>query len=702
MLGFWVSGSGVEAWTELTDTPSSITADRPVVGNSGGTALEFNANALGDYLRRDGSNTITGVITPDADATRDFGSSSAGFQQVFARRGDFVAGNATRSAGSSNSVIGGRNEGPGTNTMEMGAPAYPPVALFGNVYTYYANQTATMSLKGGGSMMVGSAFCFYGGNDTAEILCDANSFASFTGGYAYPRPGSSGVTTTIHNQGAGAFLWAYPAGNGTNKTHRAKINANGAGSFMNMRSIGSGDAFVDTYAPGTFTQGFIFASLATGIGRITNSAQCSGSFAQGYVLANGVGTALIQGGSRGAFAQGAVEGTGQIRGGTNSSTHRGAFAQGRALDANIDAQGHGALSHGFANGNNIVASADGAMAIGDSTNGAITASGVNAVQLGPGTNATAGSVQVGADIQIVATDSIRIRQNKELRFEDDGGNYVGFEAPALSANQIWILPIADGSDGDVLTTDGAGVLSWLSGASEKAWTFDSPAGTAGTFYFGGFYLFHTTSFTPAGGTNVGSANSAYAAHALVVLGAASTDMVVRVTGTSITDTGVRTAADSEDIDTSGGSTDDYYETGKKWIGQVSYTLQSGTGVTIDAGFSKYWDNNNTDFAVVGLEVTWLGGANDSAANIELLHHRLTGWTYSGGGGSPTPPTALAGMNADHVTENDIVNGEPGAWKRTNLSTNVAGSSSEGTIWRITTGSNKAFELGNLLMRITPQ
>ena len=226
------------------------------------------------------------------------------------------------------------------------------------------------------------------------------------------------------------------------------------------------------------------------------------------------------------------------------------------------------------------------------------------------------------------------------------------------------------------------------------WAFDSPAGSSGTFYFGGYYLFHSAAFTPAAGTNVGTANASYAAHALVVLGAASTNMIVRVTGTSITDLGVRTTSDTEDIDTSGGSANDYYETQKKWIGQVSYTLQSGSGVVINAGFSKYWDYNNTPFTVKGIEAVWLGGANDSGANIELLHHKTTGWTY-GAGGASTTPTALADMNTSHVTEVDIVNGEDGAWKLSNLDQDIAGSGEEGVLFRITTSANKAFELGTL-------
>lgn len=49
--------------------------------------------------------------------------------------------------------------------------------------------------------------------------------------------------------------------------------------------------------------------------------------------------------------------------------------------------------------------------------------------------------------------------NKELRFYE-AANYVGFEAPALTANQIWVLPSADGNQGEVIKTDGSGNLDW--------------------------------------------------------------------------------------------------------------------------------------------------------------------------------------------------------------------------------------------------
>ena len=69
-------------------------------------------------------------------------------------------------------------------------------------------------------------------------------------------------------------------------------------------------------------------------------------------------------------------------------------------------------------------------------------------------NKTLKAVAIRSDANISIEGS-----NNELRFYE-GSNYVGFEAGALSADQIWVLPTADGSTGHALKTDGSGNLSW--------------------------------------------------------------------------------------------------------------------------------------------------------------------------------------------------------------------------------------------------
>ena len=233
-----------------------------------------------------------------------------------------------------------------------------------------------------------------------------------------------------------------------------------------------------------------------------------------------------------------------------------------------------------------------------------------------------------------------------------------------------------------------------------SWPFSSPAGSSGTYYVGGFYMFGGTSFTPAGGTTLGTVNTAYHAHAFIVLGAASTDMVVRVTGTSVDELGGRVPSDTEDLDTSGGSLNDYFETVKKWVGQISFSLLTGTGVAVNDGLCKYWDNQNSDFRVTGVEVTGTAGANDSTPDFLVHHHRPTGWTYNVGA-APSPPPPLADMQSDYVTEFEFTIGQHFAWKRVDLSTTIFGSQDEGIISEIVTGSNKSIESLNWVYTVRP-
>lgn len=94
--------------------------------------------------------------------------------------------------------------------------------------------------------------------------------------------------------------------------------------------------------------------------------------------------------------------------------------------------------------------------------------------------------------------------NNELRFYE-GANYVGFEAPALSADKIWVLPAADGSSGQVISTDGSGNLSF---ATVSGTTINNNAnnriitgsGTANTLNGDANFTYNGTTFA-LGGTS---------------------------------------------------------------------------------------------------------------------------------------------------------------------------------------------------------
>ena len=69
----------------------------------------------------------------------------------------------------------------------------------------------------------------------------------------------------------------------------------------------------------------------------------------------------------------------------------------------------------------------------------------------------------------------------EIQFFETTGavNYVGLKAPStIATNTVWTLPNADGTDGQALVTNGAGVLTWAASVSEP--TVNPQTGTSYT------------------------------------------------------------------------------------------------------------------------------------------------------------------------------------------------------------------------------
>lgn len=118
---------------------------------------------------------------------------------------------------------------------------------------------------------------------------------------------------------------------------------------------------------------------------------------------------------------------------------------------------------------------------------------------------------------------LRIGAQNELRFYDsDDSNFTGIRAPsALTGNITFTLPDGDGTNGQVLSTDGAGTLSWAdggsgggSGSSYPNSTFQTIPGASGNFDLS-YNVAQTSQETPfeasgtdAFGVNLGSVYSA--------------------------------------------------------------------------------------------------------------------------------------------------------------------------------------------------
>lgn len=245
----------------------------------------------------------------------------------------------------------------------------------------------------------------------------------------------------------------------------------------------------------------------------------------------------------------------------------------------------------------------------------------------------------------------------------------------------------------------------------KSYNFSARTATSGEYFLGGFYDYNTAdaNLTQASTTVThGSATNPYAAHAFMVFGAASTDgtnVTLTASGTSFTDAGVRTPGDSEVLYTgpvAGLTLNDYYETSKKFLGTVTFTLTSdGVNFTMDFnyGYAKYEDFHNRSFILRAIEFVGLADASDAGFDLEVLHHDNIGWTYSAAA-FQAGGVAVAIQSTDHGTESDLVAGEPIAWKRSNLAHIVAGAASEGLIIRVTTTTNNCIAYLNGHITVT--
>ena len=72
----------------------------------------------------------------------------------------------------------------------------------------------------------------------------------------------------------------------------------------------------------------------------------------------------------------------------------------------------------------------------------------------------------------VATTAFTLNATAELRLADtDSTHYVGFKSPGtVTTNKIWVLPAADGTAGQALSTDGSGNLSWATSGGGAAFS----------------------------------------------------------------------------------------------------------------------------------------------------------------------------------------------------------------------------------------
>jgi hypothetical protein len=267
-----------------------------------------------------------------------------------------------------------------------------------------------------------------------------------------------------------------------------------------------------------------------------------------------------------------------------------------------------------------------------------------------------------------------------------------------------------GASGSVL----ASVQRFTRDVLSRDYTFTSRGITAGTYYLAGFYDYAATSITLTQASTTqtyGDANVSYAAHAGICASAAGTvdtgQVGLRVTGTLDSETGAQTATQTQTItdDITTLTANQYAETTGKFSGTVTFELYVVSGspttysLTFNYGYSKYEDFFNTDFTINAVEAVWQGGATDASGfNIEVLHHKVTGWTYAASGFVPGDG-AIAERTTDQQIDQGVISGDSGAWKHLDLETFVDGGGVEGVIVRVTTGANNTIQILNLNLSV---
>lgn len=122
-----------------------------------------------------------------------------------------------------------------------------------------------------------------------------------------------------------------------------------------------------------------------------------------------------------------------------------------------------------------------------------------------------GTLTVGAN----AASQVNLQTQTPLRFYDsDNSNFVAFRSPAaVSTDTTWLLPTADGTTNQVLTTNGSGVLSWATPASGS--TLATPSQQTAS------YVLATTDLDKMVEMNVATANTVTVGTALNSLAAGS-------------------------------------------------------------------------------------------------------------------------------------------------------------------------------------